>query len=424
MQIGRRTVLSGACLLGMAAGAMGQASFVPVSELAGVVPPPAGTTPVNAGQVIMGLAQRYVLALPAGGTRPFERIGVTDAQGQVHELPMPAGAAAALLAGVSDDGTRVLGTVTFANPSHYRACVWDGEVPTLITVGPAPTQQGAAISADGTKLMVTAGLNFAQRTYVIEGGQTASVVPDADDEPQLGTWGQVLSPDGVTVGGLYNTGAQPFQWSVEKGGTVFIAPYADTMLMALISDGGRRMVFDSVNPLLFGEPVYTDGRWSLASGFKSVCMVHDGSLLLGASTFTGRAAVWSDTIGTEDFRASLTARGADVHGWELTDARYVSADGRSIVGRGTPPGGGGALGLQWWVATVSPFAAADMGKAGGFGGSDGRLNTNDFIVFIDRFFAHDSRADVGKAGGERGGDGVFDNNDFCAFIGLFFGGEP
>jgi hypothetical protein len=64
--------------------------------------------------------------------------------------------------------------------------------------------------------------------------------------------------------------------------------------------------------------------------------------------------------------------------------------------------------------------AADRGGAGGIQGSDGAVSNDDFIVFINQFFASDVRADIGSAGGVSLPDGDFDNNDFISFINLFF----
>ncbi|HYD02156.1 MAG TPA: immunoglobulin domain-containing protein [Phycisphaerales bacterium] len=62
----------------------------------------------------------------------------------------------------------------------------------------------------------------------------------------------------------------------------------------------------------------------------------------------------------------------------------------------------------------------DRASSGGTPGSDGQLTNDDFIVFIDQFFASDVRADIGRTGAESLPDGRFDNNDFIVFIGLFF----
>ena len=65
-------------------------------------------------------------------------------------------------------------------------------------------------------------------------------------------------------------------------------------------------------------------------------------------------------------------------------------------------------------------SAADVGVAGGEPGQDNLLDNNDFIAFINFFFAQDPIADQGQAGGEYGSDSLWDNNDFIAFINHFF----
>jgi hypothetical protein len=65
---------------------------------------------------------------------------------------------------------------------------------------------------------------------------------------------------------------------------------------------------------------------------------------------------------------------------------------------------------------------ADLASQGGIPGPDGHLDNNDFIVFINDFFAHHAAADLGVQGGAWGHDGLFDNNDFVSFINLFFAG--
>jgi CubicO group peptidase (beta-lactamase class C family) len=75
------------------------------------------------------------------------------------------------------------------------------------------------------------------------------------------------------------------------------------------------------------------------------------------------------------------------------------------------------------AAVRSPVCGpADVGVPGGFPGSDGALDNNDFVAFISYFFDNDARADLGLSGGLPGQDGAFDNNDFIAFINAFFSG--
>lgn len=91
----------------------------------------------------------------------------------------------------------------------------------------------------------------------------------------------------------------------------------------------------------------------------------------------------------------------------LTGLRGNSGGGRvyAIVPQGTQP------------------ALADIAGEGGSLGADGVYDNNDFVVFIQQFFANDPRADIGTQGGVWGADFVLDNNDFIVFIGAFFEGR-
>ncbi|HYD01318.1 MAG TPA: GC-type dockerin domain-anchored protein [Phycisphaerales bacterium] len=80
------------------------------------------------------------------------------------------------------------------------------------------------------------------------------------------------------------------------------------------------------------------------------------------------------------------------------------------------------MGIGYETLTIELLCAADVGGTGGVAGADGSLDNNDFVVFIDWFFAADVRADRGSTGGVAGSDGAFDNNDFVVFIDQFFAG--
>lgn len=81
------------------------------------------------------------------------------------------------------------------------------------------------------------------------------------------------------------------------------------------------------------------------------------------------------------------------------------------------------------VEVVNQCFAADIGGQGGaeLTCGDGVLDSNDFVVFLQWFFAGDMRADFAGQGAapvirEPIGDGTLDNNDFVVFINLFFEG--
>ena len=73
---------------------------------------------------------------------------------------------------------------------------------------------------------------------------------------------------------------------------------------------------------------------------------------------------------------------------------------------------------------VGPAACgpADLGGIGGEPGFDGALDNNDFVVFIDMFFAQSPLADMGSVGGIPGADNAWNNNDFVVFVDRFFAG--
>jgi hypothetical protein len=76
------------------------------------------------------------------------------------------------------------------------------------------------------------------------------------------------------------------------------------------------------------------------------------------------------------------------------------------------------------VNIIHQCSPADIGVQGGGVSAcgDGRLDNNDFVAFIDAFFAGLPIADLGQQGGVPGADGAIDNNDFVVFIDLFFHG--
>ncbi|HZW06833.1 MAG TPA: GC-type dockerin domain-anchored protein [Phycisphaerales bacterium] len=90
--------------------------------------------------------------------------------------------------------------------------------------------------------------------------------------------------------------------------------------------------------------------------------------------------------------------------------------------------GGGLTGAYTITLTGACFSegrgnvcgAADLGSVGGVAPGDNHLDNNDFVVFIDFFFAHNPLADQGSTGGVPGPDNVWDNNDFVVFIDNFF----
>lgn len=105
--------------------------------------------------------------------------------------------------------------------------------------------------------------------------------------------------------------------------------------------------------------------------------------------------------------------------WKLDVASGINSDGTVICGYGRDP----LNRIQAWVITMPPLCGlADFGSQGGLPRHDGLLDNNDFVAFINLFFAQSQLADIGSQGGIPGPDSQLDNNDFVVLIDSFFGG--
>jgi hypothetical protein len=105
-----------------------------------------------------------------------------------------------------------------------------------------------------------------------------------------------------------------------------------------------------------------------------------------------------------------TLQGADCNGNSKTDACELLANPSLDLDH------------DGVLDTCEPCGPADVGHVGGLTGFDRLLDNNDFIAFINLFFAGDPLADQGRQGGLPGSDNAWDNNDFIAFINHFFTG--
>ncbi|HZW07184.1 MAG TPA: GC-type dockerin domain-anchored protein [Phycisphaerales bacterium] len=182
-------------------------------------------------------------------------------------------------------------------------------------------------------------------------------------------------------------------------------PLLDTQLFLFREDGTGVVMNDDVPDglpgaesrasTLTGEHVTAPGNYYLAVARWDMDPESAGGTIWADSPFdtnrapdgtdpTGTLAMWTGTAGGGVYRVSLT-------------------------------------GVCFAVASCGP---ADIGSIGGIPGPDSRLDNNDFIVFIDYFFARSGVADVGSTGGVAGSDNAWDNNDFVVYIDMFFSGQP
>lgn len=253
-----------------------------------------------------------------------------------------------------------------------------------------------------------------------------------------------------------------------------ISPTTGELFAATVFDGIYRFAFDGA-----GQPVYNghiapgvamrgvlihpNGRFIYSTSFSNIIRVYhienDNSVTTlapiavpGASSLhffclgpSGDELYVGDISSNKVFRYSLLPGGELVAKPAIDSPAPIdlafSADGQEMFVGNHFQGGitryAYQPGTDSWeqsgtISTPSmggfatyvrpPCGNTDVGKQGGVRGSDGLLNNNDFVVFIDLFFEHDPRADFGSQGGVAGSDGQWDNNDFVVYIDEFFFG--
>jgi hypothetical protein len=249
------------------------------------------------------------------------------------------------------------------------------------------------------------------------GGSTARITGFSEDgSVMVGTAGDV-------VGAM-----QPWRWTAATG--VQDLPKVSNWTRPLISANGD-WVLGRNGAMPF---VMTTYRWSVAGGQEDLPLPENGTIIegygisddgrvvvgiSGNGLSTSFAWLWREGWGSINFDTYLRSRlsPATLAGWQLGYLVALSRDGTKALGRGQLNGVETA-----YIVDIPPVCLADIGRSGGVQGPDGLLNNNDFIVFIDLFFASSPRADIGMPAGTPGSDGVWDNNDFIVYIDRFFAG--
>jgi len=286
--------------------------------------------------------------------------------------------------------------------------------------------------------------------WVDVGGEFITVVDDAlvyDD----GSGAELFTTNGTFNGVNKYNGVR----RAALGGNVYQSPQA---LVAFGEGSARRLIVGGALSTCAGVAVKGAASWNGASWaplggpgqgvFRATVTqpgtVHaaavwdDGSgekvwmggqfVLTGAANIAAQNLAWCDGVSWGVPSAGGVTGLAPFGFYNGIEAMAVfdfdGPGGRpaSLVVAGQFTGAGGLAVSNLAVLDAAWCGAADVGRQGGLAKHDGRLDNNDFVAFIELFFAGDVRADVGVQGGVAGRDGVFDNNDFVVFVDAFFGG--
>lgn len=318
---------------------------------------------------------------------------------------------------VSADGSLIVGTADygFFSPLGTQAFLFSGPIGATLLgdlpggAGGVPRSFGKGISAHGEFIACTGESPSGVEAFIIDTA-TGVFTPVGDlTGGSFGTFAYGCSAGSLTlVGGSYssqNLEACRYVPGVGLRGIGFLPTPAGTarysVAEAASADGsvivGESRSFNSTN----GNEAF---RWTAAEGMVALgdlpgggfqswayAVNADGSVVVGRASIegacgpfgcgsAGRAFIWDRTSGMRDLSVVLTTEfGLDLTGWTLTEARGVSADGRTIIGNGTNPIGD----LEGWVASLGPVQPPVCPANWNH---DDFVNSQDLFDFIADFF--------------------------------------
>ncbi|MGE0536392.1 MAG: PEP-CTERM sorting domain-containing protein [Pirellulales bacterium] len=351
-----RLILTGLIALTFAAPARaGSFSFQGLGDL------PGGTflslaNAVSAdGNVVVGQSRS------ASGLEAFRW---TSGGGMLGLGDLPGGTFQSAAQGVSADGSVVVGEGwKLAGSEAFRWTSGGG----MVGLGDLPSS-AVAVSADGS---VVVGSSSEAFRWTSGGGMVG-----LGDPPGFNSgfaWG--VSADGsVVVGtGTSSLGTEAFRWT-SGGGMVGLGDLPggrfNSYALGVSADGsvvvGRG----------YSASGYEAFRWTSGGGMVGLGdlpggdfysqangVSADGSVVVGQGVSgTGYEAFrWTSGGGMVNLRDFLVNHGvSNLAGWDLAEARGVSADGRTIVGWGTNPNGF----TEAWIATVPEPSTITLAATG------------------------------------------------------------
>jgi probable HAF family extracellular repeat protein len=273
------------------------------------------------------------------------------AAGGMHNLGTLPNTARSNAAAVSANGSFVAGSSAIgrAASSAFRFTISGME--NLGTL-PGGIAHGQDISADGSVVVGASGGVLITPTHPIflpnaflwtagSGMQPLGALMDHELSSA-----NAVSNDGNVVAGSSNfdivSPARAVRWT-SQGGIIDLGllPGSDYATALAISGDGVAVSGTSGGRLF---------RWTESGGMRDLgvlpgddiaspgSMDDSGSMIVGVSRrnqpLARRAFLWADGLGLVDLNVYLPTLGADLAGWQLTDATGISGDGSTIVGEG------------------------------------------------------------------------------------------
>jgi probable HAF family extracellular repeat protein len=372
----KKMLMTLACFLMMTSILFAEASFQGLGDLPG-------------GEFLSaayGVSEDGTYVVGRGTTEPapeeYEALGYraflwSQSGGMVNLGDLPGGDVYSSAHGVSRDGTVVVGEgrspIGPESPTGTEAFRWT-EQGGMVGIGDLPggyfASEARGLSADGS---VVVGWGYSdvgapEAFYWTEAEGLVGIGDLPPDDSMGDSMAYSISSDGTVVAGTgHSPKSEAFRWT-EEGGMVGLGllPGMEASTAYDISSDGSVVVGNSA---YYGD-LNGDGemdqeafRWTQCSGMEglgdlpggafysnAMGVSADGSVIVGwGTTAQGqRAFIWDEANGMRSLQDVLTnVYGLDLTGWTLTNAYDISADGTTIVGRGSSPNG-----TEAWVAKI------------------------------------------------------------------------
>ncbi len=242
------------------------------------------------------------------------------------------------------------------------------------------------------------------------GGTVAN--PIARYSPGTGLWSPLGS--GVSTGSVGALAVMP-------SGDVLVGGYFDTAGTLPTNGIARYNPTTSLWSAPGGTVGGTKGTLSPFPSARTLAVVPGGDVIVGG---------WMGGVGDE--QGSAIARYNPATGaWSALESGPGRSNPLGIHAIAVLPGGDLLVGGQFdlwgqyfsrYIARYSFGTPADIAGPGQSVGSDNTLTADDIIVYLNWFFAGDTRADVAGAGQSSTPDSQFTADDIIVFLNRFFAG--
>lgn len=249
------------------------------------------------------------------GAAGSQAVRWTTATGWVGVSDIDTGSVGTEALGISPDGAAIVGFGVRNGAAH--ATRWISGQP-FVLGEPNGVVSSYAMCASAGGASVAGYMNLVDHAEAFVWSEATGMIGlGAPPGGELGSFSIAMTPDASVIVGEVTTanGTEAFRWT---------------------RDGGKR----ALGHLHAGSAA--DGRAFSVSADGSVVVGYDNEI--GAEAF-----IWDPAHGMRSLKAVLLAMGVtEVEGWTLWMATGVSADGRTIVGKGTDPLGNG----EGWMARL------------------------------------------------------------------------